>query len=38
LIPAEVRKAAIALEAELLDEQRKIEKRLCAQSENVRPN
>jgi integrase len=37
-IPAEVRAAAIALEAELLGEQRKIEERLRAEGENARPN
>ena len=37
-IPAEVKAAAIALESELLDEQRKIEERLRTEVENVRPN
>lgn len=37
-IPAEVKAAAIALETELLDEQRKAQERLRAEAENARPN
>ena len=37
-IPAEVKAAAIALETELLDEQRKIEERQRAEASSVRPN
>jgi len=37
-IPAEVKTAAIALETDLLNEQRKIEERLRAEVESVRPN
>ncbi|MBZ5611451.1 MAG: tyrosine-type recombinase/integrase [Acidobacteriia bacterium] len=37
-IPAEVKAAAIALEAELLDEQRKLEEKLRAEAPNARPN
>ena len=37
-IPAEVKAAAIALETDLLDKQRKIEERLRTEVENVRSN